>query len=81
MTKAAKCDRCGKYYDINRTENEKVISPDGYKAFQELALSYRDHDYTPHTTIRYDLCPECRQSFKDWLLSPQAEEESDWVEC
>ena len=59
----------GKYYDLEfpYKQNNPTILIDEYG----LAKYIGDND----------LCPECRQSFKDWLLRPQAEEESDWVEC
>lgn len=81
MSKAAKCDRCGKYYDVDHITNEKVVSPDAHHVFQEVALSYRDDGDIRHVGIRYELCPECRRSIKAWLLKPQAEEKDDWVEC
>lgn len=81
MTKAAKCDRCGKYYDVDRATNEKVVSTDGCQVFQEVVLSYRDDGNILHAAIRYELCPECRRSIKTWLLKPQAESASDWIEC
>ena len=81
MSKAAKCDRCGQYYDLDHVTNEKVVSPDACHVFQEVVLSYRDNANILHASIRYELCPECRRSLKVWLLKPQAEEGSDWVEC
>lgn len=81
MSKAAKCDRCGKYYDVDHNTNEKVISTDGHHVFQEIVLSYRDDGGAEHAAIRYELCPECRKSIKTWILDPQFKESNDWVEC
>ncbi len=81
MSKAAKCDRCGKYYDVDHMTNEKVVSTDGRRVFQELILSYRDDANLLHTAVRYELCPECRRSIKVWILNPQVEKKDDWVEC
>lgn len=71
MSKASKCDRCGAFYLRDQITDELVISTDATHVFQELELSYRDYNDCSHTAIRYDLCPECRRSFKDWLLFPQ----------
>ena len=81
MSKAAKCDRCGKYYDVDHITSEKVVSPDASHVFQELGLFYRDDVGIRHAAIQYELCPECRKSIKAWILYPQFKESDDWVEC
>lgn len=70
MSKAAKCDRCGQFYLVDRKTNERVLAPDANHVFQQLLLAYMNDSGSLNSDIRYDLCPECRYKLKTWLLNP-----------
>lgn len=53
MAKAKKCDRCGSYYQLDREMG----------VFTNLAES----DEFCKRFKSYDLCPSCRDAFKDWV--------------
>lgn len=60
---ARKCDRCGKYFDVNpngKFEGEKVMlfPLEGYWARETANLAK-------------DLCAECSTSFRDWFKIPK----------
>ncbi len=55
MAWAAKCDRCGKYYDYYKGKNRF-----GFMAYD------READYQEVINGGYDLCPDCMKSLEDW---------------
>lgn len=60
MASAKKCDRCGKLYEEYNTEkNNKKIN-----GIMTLNLDFQRRYYS-HTP--FDLCPECKDSFEEWL--------------
>ena len=62
MSKAYKCDRCGKYYD----ENVKHTNP--YKVLDCLHLvGIHIIDELENSAIEYDLCDDCLTAFKKFM--------------
>ena len=55
MSKALKCDRCGKFYELNLLEDEKTV--------RGAVLQ----DRRGYTITEYDLCDECRDQLLDFL--------------
>ena len=65
MALAKKCDRCGKFYEEYNTKN------DGKNINGILLLNIDCHEkYYTHGPI--DLCPDCKDSFKEWLTNKKA---------
>ena len=62
MALAKKCDRCGKLYEEYNTKED-------CKKINGIALLNIDcHEkYYLHGPI--DLCPDCKDSFKEWLAN------------
>ena len=54
---AKKCDRCGKYYELNRESK----TPNAISKFKEDFCGFCNH------TEKYDVCPKCMESFERWL--------------
>ena len=60
MAFAKKCDRCGKLYEeYNTNKNDKKIN-----GIMTLNLDFQ-RKYYAHRPL--DLCPECKDSFEEWL--------------
>ena len=55
MSKALKCDRCGKFYELNLLEDEKTV--------RGVVLQ----DRRGYTITEYDLCDECRDQLLEFL--------------
>lgn len=53
---AKKCDRCGKFYEIDERDYTHII----------VAKRYRDDGNC------YDVCPDCMKEFKTWFAAPEA---------
>lgn len=51
MSKAAKCDRCGQFYLVDRKTNERVLAPDANHVFQQLLLAYMDNSGSLNSDI------------------------------
>lgn len=56
MARVRKCDRCGKYYEPKG----------GVTAVIGVTEFNMDNDQE-YPEIYSDLCPECNQSFGDWM--------------
>ena len=65
MADAMKCDRCGKYYEIDDKNN----------SFKHLGCIYvRDfNSLTTDRANRIDLCPDCQDAFEE-----QMKNKTDW---
>lgn len=67
MSKAIRCDRCGKYYDLvpenlPGTKTGPKYSVNYYKKLGNLATEVKS----------FDLCPECAQQLTDWAENPDS---------
>lgn len=65
MSLAKKCDRCGKLYEHYKKDKE---GNDCYNALYPVCF-----DEAKNHHVRWnskDLCPECRDSFDEWLHLP-----------
>lgn len=65
MSKALKCNRCGKYYDLNPknlpgTKTGPKYSVNYYKKLLNLDVEIKS----------FDLCPECTRQFTEWAENP-----------
>lgn len=58
MSKAYRCDRCGKYYAIDFNSFEYTDERWRYSIYK---------DYHPYPEEKIDLCTECRKKLYDWL--------------
>lgn len=59
---AVKCDRCGGYYDYDRSNLED----------NSIIVSYHDVIDNSWDKSRWvDLCPECMKKLQDWLTDDQ----------
>lgn len=54
MSDARRCDRCSKFYLPYKVEGKIGVHKIGSDMFGFMGSN------------RYDLCPECRQSFVNW---------------
>lgn len=63
MSKARKCDRCGKLFEayVKRPNDEKA------SAYNELELKTVWIDGNWCEAEEYDLCDECSKELQDWL--------------
>lgn len=77
MSKAAKCDRCGKFYLRDIYTDELVRSPGSNWAFNEMTFRHRSVDDHISTIGKYELCPNCRHELNEWFLSPRFEKAND----
>ena len=61
MANAYKCDRCGAFYEFygENKENHGNTVQSFYKNEDGNGRSYN--------ADKYDLCPDCMESFKRWL--------------
>ena len=55
MSKALKCDRCGKFYELNLLEDEKIVR--GAVLQDRCGYAIRESD----------LCDECRDQLLEFL--------------
>ncbi len=59
MSKALKCDRCGKFFIIEDLKEKH----DGDKEYYYLSRSSRKSLDRP-----YDLCPDCYDQLRSWMM-------------
>ena len=65
MSKAKRCDRCGKYYDLI-PENLP-----GTKTGPQYSINYyKQLDSMGAEVEVFDLCPECARQFTEWAENP-----------
>lgn len=63
MANAFKCDLCGKFYEGRRTRQIAVgMSPPGLNEYVD----------------RYDICPDCKESFEWWKVSRNPDHKTDF---
>lgn len=62
MTKALKCDRCGRFYEIY----DGIPLNEGEGKYNGMSLLKWDTSYSA-LNQDYDLCPECMKSLFEWL--------------
>jgi hypothetical protein len=58
MSRALKCDYCGRLYE-----------PYAVDQVNEIAEVYYDADDREHELGCFDMCPECNKSYFDWKAS------------
>ena len=65
MSRAAKCDKCGKFYerDVQVTED---IPEDECKVLEASITLYAFQDGR-QDYFNYDLCPDCASKVTEWL--------------
>lgn len=59
MSKALKCDRCGRLYEVY----DGIAIYEGGNKYNEISLKR----YWNTVSREYDLCPECMKSLFEWL--------------
>ena len=65
MSKAKRCDRCGKYYDLI-PENLP-----GTKTGPKYSITYYKSLGSMGAEVQaFDLCPECARQLTDWAENP-----------
>lgn len=57
---ARKCDRCGKYYDLYNTDNDKP------NTIKFVSLNEK-RQYCEGAVKSFDLCPECMKAAKKFM--------------
>lgn len=65
MALAKKCDRCGKLYEHYEKDKEGNAC---YNALSPICFDKTKDHYVRCNSK--DLCPECRDSFEEWLHLP-----------
>lgn len=67
MSKAIRCDRCGKYYD-QIPENLP-----GTKTGPKYSMTYyKPMGSTGASVETFDLCPECARQLTEWAENPDS---------
>lgn len=66
MSEAKRCDRCGRYYQLDNSNEEDN--------FAAMALIDRR---IIRTDVTYDLCRECRKELNEWFAKGRKEENND----
>lgn len=61
MFLACKCDRCGSFYS---PESRRSKREEGFNAITLINRTFINGTYSNGT---YDLCPNCSNSFLEWL--------------
>lgn len=58
---ARKCDRCGKFYDIEKVKAyESKFFDKVYEVNSHMQLS-------ENVVEKFDLCPDCRKAFEEFV--------------
>lgn len=73
MSRACKCDRCGKFYEPNQNDEACVPTAVRPLEFNTITLNHKDYengnvDYVGFSRI--DICPACAHSFTKWWTNP-----------
>lgn len=82
MSKALKCDRCGRYFDRQLLGEDQVICATVKKQGGHVVVSRAffpetiEIDKDIHAEL-VDLCPECLHSFGDWFNGHYNQEEEN----
>lgn len=67
--KARICDRCGKVYPVS--DRERREENKGYMHIvcnEDLGIGQPTYQYEKATDV--DFCPECTESFLEWVRNP-----------
>lgn len=84
---AKKCDRCGKLYDKKFPDTAVgEIYAAFVHGFKTLRFTKGQRDIYDGVDFYFDLCPECLESFKEWICAKKGcddaeEQEAENVEC
>ena len=65
MSRAAKCDKCGKFYERDVPITENV--PDEECKVLEVSLTLYGFQEGDRNNFYYDLCPDCGAKVIKWL--------------
>ena len=68
MSDAKKCDRCGRFYDIYKPDDNAV----GFRFIDSAEYPLRPV---------YDLCPDCMGELINWLTKPEEKFDVAHVAC
>lgn len=65
MAKAAKCDRCGQFFDLYEVNREDSITKaEGFNTLTQGSWNPYDGYFGKKT---YELCSDCCREFNEWL--------------
>lgn len=67
MSRAYKCDRCGKLYDLSTEDNGSYGVGNVAKEWGKLAEPFIDY--------KLDLCPDCCNELDEWMKKGKAKED------
>lgn len=62
MAAAMKCDRCGKYYDDNKATRQGITN------IGDSTIIAMKYVYRNTSANRFDLCDDCVQKLKDFMM-------------
>lgn len=66
---AGKCDRCGKFYDLNGKITTAI------ERFSEIITNQERVTNKSLESVHYELCPDCVAEFNSWVnMEEEAEE-------
>lgn len=65
MSRAAKCDKCGKFYERDVPVTEDI--PDDECKVLEVSLTLYGFQEGDQHNFYYDLCPDCGSKVIEWL--------------
>lgn len=83
MSRALKCDRCGRFFERQILEKDHVICAtvtEDAKCTIKVGRPFHPEEIEVGREIRanlVDLCPECLHSFGDWFNGHQGEGDED----
>lgn len=63
MAEARKCDRCHRFYELPKEQQDKDARYEFKGAYVKLLFCDNNRDY-PNTVRWYDLCPNCVELFQ-----------------
>lgn len=77
MSKAFKCNRCGKYYEKYDTTARIINEKLGRSGFDSIITCKRSNVSETNgffnVSSLLDLCPKCKEEFINWFNSPNKE--------
>ena len=65
MSRAAKCDKCGKFYERDVPVTEDI--PDDECKVLEVSITLYAFQEGDRNNFYYDLCPDCEAKVIEWL--------------